>query len=199
MCNSSWHIVLVCEKENLTAHCSSLSYFCRHLWSFLNVHTYAVYFTLLYLSSLQCPRPLSPPSCCSQRAAETRSEQPLPGAHYIGAVPETSSYHAGRIGSSLPWILCTIVSLKSTHGRSTLQVCQREEWVLFRMVLHLTMKEHLSHVYSDSIHLKQIIGQTIMYNGTTSGFEVKSWQYTTLWTEPCHCELGVACGVHRIS
>ena len=117
--------------------------------SWINVHTYAVYSTLLYLSSLQCPRPLSPPSCCSQWAAETRSEQPLSGAHYIGAVPETSSYHAGRIGSSLPWISCTIVLQKSAHGRSTLQVCQRVGWALFRMVLHLTMKEHLSHVYSN--------------------------------------------------
>ena len=39
---------------------------------------------------------------------------------------------------------------------------------------HLTMKERPCHVYGDSIPLKQIIGQTIMYNGTTSGFKVES-------------------------
>ena len=41
-------------------------------------------------------------------------------------------------------------------------------------VSHLTMKECPRHVYSDLKPLKQIIGHKIMYNGITSGFEVKS-------------------------
>ena len=77
----------------------------------------------------------------------------------------------------------------SAHGWSTVQVRQRGGWALFRMLPHLTMKEHLamSYVYSDSMPSKQIIGQTIVYNGATSGFEVKAWQHTTL----CHRELRV--------
>ena len=31
---------------------------------------------------------------------------------------------------------------KSTHRWSTLQVCQRREWVLFQVYPHLTTKEH---------------------------------------------------------
>ena len=164
-------------------------HFCRHYdLSWMCAHVYSVFH---HLSSLQCPRPLSSPSCCSQRAAEARSEQPLPGAHYIGAAPETSSYHAGKIGSSLPWISCTVVSRKNAHGRSTLQVCQRGGWVLFRVVPHLTMKEHPCHACSDSMPLKQIIG-----HATASGFEVESWRHTTLWMVPHHQEHGVALAVH---
>ena len=43
----------------------------------------------------------------------------------------------------------------------------------FRM-LHLTTKEHPCQVYSELMPSKQIIGQTITYNGTTSGIEVQS-------------------------
>ena len=46
---------------------------------------------------------------------------------------------------------------------------------------------------------KHIIGQTIMHNRATSGFEVKFWQHTTLWTVLCHCEHGVARGIHHIN
>ena len=55
-------------------------------------------------------------------------------------------------------------------------------WVLFQVVLHLTTKEHPCLVYSNSMTSNSIIGQTIMYNGTTSGFGFKSWWHTTLWT-----------------
>ena len=41
-----------------------------------------------------------------------------------------------------------------------------EWWALFSLFLHLTTKEHPCQVYSDSMPLKQIIGQTIMYNGS---------------------------------
>ena len=41
-------------------------------------------------------------------------------------------------------------------------------------VSYLTMKERPCHVYSDSMPSKQIIGQTVTYNGTTTDFEVKS-------------------------
>ena len=54
----------------------------------------------------------------------------------------------------------------------------------------ITTKERPCHVYSDSMPSKQIIGQTIMYNGNTSCFEVESWWRTTLWTAPCHREHG---------
>ena len=82
------------------------------------------------------------------------------------------------------------------HGRSTLQVCQRRGWVLFRLFPYLTTKEHPCHVYSE---LKQIIGHKITYNGITNGFEVKSWQHTTLWTAQCDGEHSVAPGAHCIS
>ena len=36
----------------------------------------------------------------------------------------------------------TVVSQKSAHGRSTLQVRQRRGWTLFRVLPHLTTKEH---------------------------------------------------------
>ena len=39
--------------------------------------------------------------------------------------------------------------------------------------MHLTMKEHPCHAYSDLMSSKQIIGQTIMYNGASSRFKVK--------------------------
>ena len=65
-------------------------------------------------------------------------------------------------------------------------------WVLFWVLLHLTTKGRPCHVYSDSIPSKHIIGQIIMYDGTTSGFEVESCQHTTLRTAPCHREHGVA-------
>ena len=38
-----------------------------------------------------------------------------------------------------------------------------------------------------------------MYNETTSSFEVKFWQHTTLWIAPRHHEHGVAHSVHHIS
>ena len=44
----------------------------------------------------------------------------------------------------------------------------------FLKVQPLITKEHPCHVYSDLMHSKQIIGQTVTYNGTTSGFEVES-------------------------
>ena len=66
------------------------------------------------------------------------------------------------------------------------------------MSLHLTTKECPCHVYSDLMPLKQIIGQTITYCGTTSAFKVESWWHTTLWAAPCHYEHGVARGAHCI-
>ena len=71
-------------------------------------------------------------------------------------------------------LINTVVSPKRAHGRSTLQVCQRGGWVLFRLSPHLTMKERPRHVYSDLKHSKQIIGHKITYNVITSGFEVES-------------------------
>ena len=50
----------------------------------------------------------------------------------------------------------TIVSQKSAHGWSTLQVCQRGGWALFSVFWHLTTKECPCHVSSDSMPLKQI-------------------------------------------
>ena len=41
-------------------------------------------------------------------------------------------------------------------------------------VLHLTTKDSPCHVYSNLMPLKQIIEQTIMYNGAISTFEVMS-------------------------
>ena len=52
----------------------------------------------------------------------------------------------------------TVVSRKSAHGRSTLQVCQRVGWAL------------LYHVYSHLMPLKWIIGQTVSYNEATSEY-----------------------------
>ena len=67
-----------------------------------------------------------------------------------------------------------VVSRKRAHGRSTLQVCQRGGWVIFRLFPHLTTKERPHHVYSDLKPSKQIITHKITYNGITSSFEVES-------------------------
>ena len=68
----------------------------------------------------------------------------------------------------------TVVSLKSAHGWSTLQVCQRRGWVLFQLFPHLTTKEHPCHVYSDSKPSKQIIEHKTTYHEITSAFKVES-------------------------
>ena len=44
----------------------------------------------------------------------------------------------------------------------------------FECFCKLATKEGPCHVYSDSMPSKQIIGQTITYKRTTSGFEVES-------------------------
>ena len=62
-----------------------------------------------------------------------------------------------------------LVSRKSTHGQSTLQISQTQGYTLFRVSPHLTTKEHPCHVYSDLTTSKQITGQNITYNGTTTG------------------------------
>ena len=93
----------------------------------------------------------------------------------------------------------TVLSRKRDHGQSTVQVCQRGGWALFRLFSHLTTKERPRHVYSDSKHSKQIIGHKITYNGITSGFEVESWRHTTLWTARRDGEHGVARSAHHIS
>ena len=50
-----------------------------------------------------------------------------------------------------------VVSRKSVHGRSSLQVCQRGGWALFCVFWHLqTTKERPCHVSSDSMPSKQI-------------------------------------------
>ena len=59
------------------------------------------------------------------------------------------------------FIAITVVSRKRAHGRSTLLVCQRGGWALFRLFPHLTTKEHPRHVYNDSKPLKQIIGRNL--------------------------------------
>ena len=85
-------------------------------------------------------------------------------------------------------LFITVVSRKRAHGWSTLQVCQRGGWALFRLFPHLTMKECPRHVYSDSKPTKKIIAHKITYNGITSSFEVESWRYTTLRTAQCDGE-----------
>ena len=100
--------------------------------------------------------------------------------------------HSG-LHTSIHILPSTVVSRKGAHGQSILQVCQRGGWVFLRVFPHLTTKEHPCHVYSDWMPLKWIIGQTITDNGTTSGFEVKSWRHTTRWVAPCHCEHSVSC------
>jgi len=82
----------------------------------------------------------------------------------------------------------TIVSLKSAHEWSTLQVCQRGGWVFFRVFPHLTKKECPCHIYSDLMPSKQIIGQAITHNGATSSFEV-----CTQHSEPHHVTMTMQC------
>ena len=77
--------------------------------------------------------------------------------------------------------ICPIVLWKSTHGWKHLTRLSKRGWLLFRVFPHLPMEEHPCHVYSNLMLLKQMFGQIMMYNGTTSSFEVKSWWHTTLW------------------
>ena len=66
-------------------------------------------------------------------------------------------------------------------------------WVLFSVFLPFTMKESPRHVYSDStISLKQLIGQTVMFNRTTTGLKLSpdgtqcsEWHHVT--TSMAHC------------
>ena len=53
------------------------------------------------------------------------------------------------------------------------------------------------HVYSDSMPLKWITGQT--NNRATSSSNIESWWHTTYWTAPHHHKHGIARGVHHIS
>ena len=78
------------------------------------------------------------------------------------------------LNGSLTVHVYTVVSRKRAHGRSTLQVCKRGGWALFRLIPYLTTKERPRHVNSDLKHSKQIIGHKITYNGITSGLEVES-------------------------
>ena len=60
-------------------------------------------------------------------------------------------------------ICCTIVaSWKSTHGRSTLQVCQRGGWALFQEFMHLLNHER-ARVCLRLIALELTEYQTVMY------------------------------------
>ena len=93
-----------------------------------------------------------------------------------------SAYLCSLVKEQRPWV-------------EHLQVCQRGGWALFWVFPHLTTKERPCHVNSDLMPLKQIIGQTITYNGTACGFEVESWWHTTVWMTPRHGEHGVACSV----
>ena len=77
-------------------------------------------------------------------------------------------------GETVETVTYTVVSRKSAHGQSTLQVCQRGGWALFRVALHLTTKERPCHVYSDLMPSKQIIGQTITYNEATASVAFKT-------------------------
>ena len=71
----------------------------------------------------------------------------------------------------------TIVSWKSPHGQSTLQVYQRGRWALYQVLLHLSMPMScLQQLHA----LEAIIGLTIMYRGAASEFEVKSWRHKKL-------------------
>jgi len=86
----------------------------------------------------------------------------------------------------------TVVSWKSTHGRSTLQVCQRGGWALF-------------HVYStfyderalclDALKTNNLTNTTD--NGSINSAKVESWRYITLW--PCRYEHYLAHAMHRMT
>ena len=101
------------------------------------------------------------------------------GPYYISFQPRTKTLATTGGGCSLYGIdglahlLCitiaiTVVSRKSVHGWSTLHKSAKKGGVgALVSVSHLTTKEHPCHVYSDSMPSKQIIGQTITYNGTT--------------------------------
>ena len=114
------------------------------------------------------------------------------GRHMLASFPDPTQL-SSMLGESLR-TRYTVVSWKSAHGWSTLQVCQRGGWALFRLFSHLTTKEHPRHVYSNLKPSEQIIERKITYNGTTSSFEVESWRHTTLWTVRCDGDYSVACG-----
>ena len=67
----------------------------------------------------------------------------------------------------------TIVSQKSTMGGAPYKSAKEGGGRSFER-FHLSPKEHPCHVYIGLMPSKQITGQTIVYNGNTSGFEVES-------------------------
>ena len=93
----------------------------------------------------------------------------------------------------------TIVSRKIAHRAPYMSVKEGGGRSFEYFDPYLTTKECPCHVYSDSMPLRQIIGQTITDNRTTSSFKVESWWHTTLCPAPCHCEHGVAwCIPHSV-
>ena len=72
-----------------------------------------------------------------------------------------------------------LVSRKSTHGQSTLQISQTQGYTLFRVSPHLTTKEHPCHVYSDL---------TTANNWTEYNIQRNHHRHATLWTAPWHHE-----------
>ena len=97
---------------------------------------------------------------------------------------------SGKAGT---WFTYTVVSQRAAMGGAPYKSAKeggRPYWV---------PKKWPCHVYSDLMPSKQIIGQTVMYNGATcSSFKVESWWHTTIWTPSCHCEHAVACRAHCI-
>ena len=101
-------------------------------------------------------------------------------------------------GMSTYMYMHTIVSWKSAHEQSTLQVSEKGGWIPFWVF----PPKRSCHVYSDSMPSKQIhvIGQAILYCGVEPPVVSKSrsWQDTTLWTAPCHHKHSVARGAYHI-
>ena len=83
------------------------------------------------------------------------------------------------------WVLLLYCILTKEHPWvETLQVCQRGGWAFFWVFLHLTMKEHPCHVYSNLMPSKQIF---VTFNGTTSrsksspdSTQCSGWHHVTM-------------------
>ena len=73
--------------------------------------------------------------------------------------------------------LCVYCSLAKDHPWA-------EQLVLFQVL----NRKGVSMSFLQWLGALEANNETMIHNRTTSGFKVKSWQHTTLWTVPCNQE-----------
>ena len=105
-----------------------------------------------------------------------------PGATSLVTLPYSwRLLHHGKVRM---WIMS---HKRVPMGRAPYESAKEGGWALF--CFHIEPQKSTNVIFTATQCPR---GLPIMYKGTTSAFEVESWQHTTLWTT-CHmCDHGVA-------